>query len=218
MQSEVLSSIRRLSDDELVARVRHLVAGERGGMVQVVAHLAELDTRDVHYRLGHGSLFAYCRDVLGFSEQEAYNRICVARAARRFPVVLQMLEDGTINLTTARLLVPHLTPENHISVLESARGKSKAQVEELAAALWPRPDVPSLVRKLPVPRPIVTPGSPPARIRAGPRPRWPPRLRAWSPTRRTPRRFPRWSPIEAQRRRAPPRLPSRKHPRRVPPK
>ena len=107
-------------------------------MVQVVAHLAELDTRDVHYRLGHGSLFAYCRDVLGFSEQEAYNRICVARAARRFPVVLQRLEDGTINLTTARLLAPHLTPDNHMGVLEKARGKSKAQVEELAAALWPR--------------------------------------------------------------------------------
>ena len=148
MQSDFLASLRRLSDDELVTRVKDLVCSERVGMVEVVAHLAELDTRDVHFRAGHGSLFAYCRDVLGLSEQEAYNRITVARAARRYPVVLQMLEDGSLNLTAARLLVPHLTPDNHVGVLEKARWKTKAQVEELAAALWPRPDVPSFVRKL----------------------------------------------------------------------
>ncbi len=116
MQSDFLASLRRLSDDELVTRVKDLVCSERVGMVEVVAHLAELDTRDVHFRAGHGSLFAYCRDVLGLSEQEAYNRITVARAARRYPVVLQMLEDGSLNLTAARLLVPHLTPDNHVGV------------------------------------------------------------------------------------------------------
>jgi hypothetical protein len=155
MQSDILQSLRRLSDDELVTRVKDLVCSERARMVEVVAHIAELDTRDVHFRAGHGSLFAYCRDVLGLSEQEAYNRITVARAARRYPVVLQMLEDGSLNLTAARLLVPHLTADNHVGVLEKARWKTKAQVEELAAALWPRPDVPSFVRKLPPPRAAV---------------------------------------------------------------
>jgi hypothetical protein len=38
-------------------------------------------------------------------------------------------------------------------VLERARGKSKAQVEELAAELWPRPDAPTFVRRLPPPMP-----------------------------------------------------------------
>jgi len=151
MQSDLLASLRRLSDDELVARVKELVAAERGGVTLMVAHIAELDTRDVHLRAGHGSLYAYCRDVLALSEQEAYNRISVGRAARRFPVLLQMLEDGSLNLPAARLLAPHLTPDNHLSVLERARGRTKAQIEELAAALWPRPDAPSFVRKLPVP-------------------------------------------------------------------
>src|SRR4029453_14791379 len=159
MQSDLLASLRRRSDDELVTRVKDLVCSERARMVEVVTHLAELDTRDVHFRAGHGSLFAYCRDVLGLSEQEAYNRITVARAARRYPVLLQVLEDGSLNLTAARLLVPHLTPDNHVGVLERARWKTKAQVEELAAALWPRPDVPSFVRKLPPPRPAVDPHS-----------------------------------------------------------
>ena len=153
MQPDLLASLRRLSDAELVARVQDLAAGERGATVLLVAHLAELDTRDVHFRAGHGSLFAYCRDVLALSEQEAYNRIAVGRAARRFPVILDLLESGAVSLTTVRLLAAHLTPANHRGVLESARGKTKLQVEEIAAALWPRPDVPSLVRKLPAAKP-----------------------------------------------------------------
>jgi hypothetical protein len=152
MQVDLLASLRRLSDTELVARVKDLAARERGAMVLLVAHLAELDTRDVHLRAGHGSLFAYCREVLALSEQEAYNRIAVARSARRFPVVLEMLEAGAVSLTTVKLLGPRLTSENHLAALESARGKSKLQVEEIAARMWSRPDAPSFVRKLPAPR------------------------------------------------------------------
>jgi hypothetical protein len=151
MAADLLASLRRLSDSDLVARLRELAGRERGEVVLLIAHLAELDTRDFHLRAGHGSLFAYCRDALALSEQEAYSRIAAARAARRFPVVLEMLEAGVLNVTTVRLLAPRLTPENHRAALESARGKSKLQVEELAARLWPRPDVPSVVRKLPPP-------------------------------------------------------------------
>lgn len=128
---------------------------ERDTTAQVVAHLAELDTRDVHLREGYGSLFAYCRDALGLSEGEAYNRIEVARAARRFPVILKMLASGAVHLTTVRLLAPHLTEDNHREVLESARGRRKAEVETIVARLAPRPDVPTSVRKLPPPRPEV---------------------------------------------------------------
>jgi hypothetical protein len=156
---DVLASLRRLSDAELEARVRDLAARERGATALLVAHLAELDTREVHFRAGHGSLFAYCREILGLAEQEAYNRIAVARSARRFPVILELLENGALSLTTARILGPHLTPVNHASVLEKARGKSKAQVEELAAALWPRPDAPTFVRKLPSAASRAVPGA-----------------------------------------------------------
>lgn len=156
MQSDFLASLRRLSDVDLVARIQDTAARERGATTVLVGHLSELDTRDTHLRAGHGSLFAYCRSVLALSEHEAYNRVAAARTARRFPAVLGMLESGAVNLTTVKLLAPHLTPENHRDVLESARGKSKLQVEEIAARLWPRRDVPSFVRKLPAPRPVET--------------------------------------------------------------
>jgi hypothetical protein len=149
MQNDILTSLTRLSDSELVARVKGLVARERDATAQLVAHLAELDTRDVYLREGYGSLHVYCRDALGLSEGETYNRIEVARAARRFPIILDMLAAGTVTLTAVRLLAPRLTPANHRDVLESARGKKKSEIEKILARLAPRPDVPASVRKLP---------------------------------------------------------------------
>lgn len=157
---DLLSSLRRLTDAELVARVEALATRERGTTAMLVAHLAELDTRDVYLRAGYSSLFAYCREALSLSEHEAFNRIEVARAARRFPAILELLAAGTVNLTTVRLLAPHLTPENHRSVLESARGKKRAEVEEIVARLAPFPEAPSFVRKLPAPRPAYPPPLP----------------------------------------------------------
>lgn len=157
----LLACLRRLSDADLVARVKSLAARERGVTALLVAHLAELDTRDVHLRAGFSSLFSYCREVLALSEHEAYNRIEVARTARRFPLVLELLAAGSVNLTTVRLLGPHLTPENYLSVLESAHGKRKAEVEEMVARLSPRPDVPASVRRLPKPKPELTPAEKP---------------------------------------------------------
>jgi hypothetical protein len=149
MQNDILTSLTRLSDAELVARVKSLVARERDATAHLVAHLAELDTRDVYLREGYDSLYAYCRDALGLSEGETYNRIEVARAARRFPIILEMLAAGAVNLTAARLLAPHLTPANHREVLDSARGKKKSEIEEIVARLSLRPDVPASVRRLP---------------------------------------------------------------------
>ena len=162
---DVLASLRRLSDSELIARVKRLAARERRASALLVAHLAELGTRDVHLRAGFSSLFVYCRDALAFSEHEAYNRVEVARAARRFPVILELLAAGSVNLTTVRLLGPHLTPENHDRVLESARGKRKAEVEEIVARLAPFPEVPAFIRKLPAAKPALPP--PDARGPAG---------------------------------------------------
>jgi hypothetical protein len=67
-------------------------------------------------------------------------------------VILEMLAEGAVSLTNARLLAPHLTPENHRSVLASARGKRKFDIEEIVARLAPRPEVATSVRKLPTAR------------------------------------------------------------------
>src|SRR5262245_44499239 len=107
-----LSTPTRLSDAELLGRVALLARHERDATVELVGHLAELDVRKLHLAEGYGSLFTYCTKALRLSEHAAYNRIEAARLCRRFPEVLDLLAEGVLNLTTARLLSPHLRSDN----------------------------------------------------------------------------------------------------------
>src|SRR5688500_8595524 len=87
--------------------------------------------------------------ALHLAEGSAYNRLEAARTARRFPILLDALEEGSLTLTVVRLLAPHLTDDNHRDVLAAARHKSKREVEVLVASQHPKPDAPAVIRRLP---------------------------------------------------------------------
>lgn len=141
-----------LNDIQLIADVKCLAEHERMATAQLVASLAELDARKLYLGEGCSSLFTYCTQVLHLSEHAAYGRIEAARAARRFPFILELLESGAVTLTAVGLLSPHLTPENHCELLRSARHKTKRDVETIVAGLRPQPAVPATIRKLPSPQ------------------------------------------------------------------
>jgi hypothetical protein len=126
-----------LSDDDLVERVKDLVACERRASVALIRSLMEFDARRLYLREGCSSLFTYCTQVLHLSEGSAYNRIETARAARRYPRVLEALDSGDVTLTAVRLLAPHLTAANHEEMLRAARHMSRQQIQELIAAVNP---------------------------------------------------------------------------------
>ena len=79
----------------------------------------------------------------------AWNRAATASAVRRYPVILDSLADGSLNVTTVRVLRPVLTAENHLAVLTEAQHRSRREVEIIVARINPKPDVPSTIRKLP---------------------------------------------------------------------
>lgn len=141
----------RLADDELLVELGRLAAAERLATVRVVAALAEVDARRLYLGQSCSSLFVYCTRVLHFSEHAAYGRIEAARAARRFPILLDLLERGDLTLTNVCLLAPHLNGVDINDVLARARHRSKREVEQIVAALRPRPDAASAIRKLPTP-------------------------------------------------------------------
>lgn len=151
MKTNMLSLAGRLSNHELVARVKLLAHKEREATAALIAHLAVLDERGLYLDEGCSSMFTYCMEVLRLSEHAAYCRIEAARAARKYPVILELLGDGAVNLTTVGLLARHLTPQNHTELLGVAKHKSKRQVEVLVAERRPQPSVPSSIRKLPAP-------------------------------------------------------------------
>jgi len=150
MKLDILASAAALSDAELLSRLDRLAEAGRDACVLLVGHLAELDRRKAYLAEGWGTLFSYCTGALRLSEHAAYTRMEGAKAARRFPVVLDHLASGSVNLTTLRLVAPFLTEENHAAVLAEAAGKSKRETEALVARLAPLPDVPAFLRKLPV--------------------------------------------------------------------
>jgi hypothetical protein len=141
--------LEHLEDRSLLEAAMRLAGEERRATTALLRALMEIDARRLYLGEGYASMFSYCTRVLHLAEGAAYNRIEATRAARRYPVVLDLLEQSAITLTTVRLLAPLLTPENHVTVLASARHRSKREVEELAASLKPKPDAPAVVRKLP---------------------------------------------------------------------
>jgi len=128
-------------------------------------------------------MFAYCVQELHLSEDEAYKRIRVARAARRFPAIFDALAEGRLQLTAVVMLAPHLAPENADELLAAAAHQSKAEMEQLLAQRFPGPDVTARVEALLpapdigqlVPEPVEShrPGEPPVAPSqvAAPRPR-----------------------------------------------
>src|SRR5712671_1653582 len=144
--------VESLGSSELRSATRELVRSSHVVEAELLVHLGEIDERKLYLDWSFSSMFAFCIGELGFSEDVACNRINVARAARRMPVILEVVRSGQVHLAGIRALAPHLTSENQEEVLAEAAGKSKREIEELVARLAPQPAVPTVIRKLPEPR------------------------------------------------------------------
>jgi len=167
--------LQSISNRDLLSATRDLARRASAVEADLVLHLGELDARKLYRDHACPSMFSFCLRELGFSEDAAYRRIVVARAARRFPVLIDSLRSGRVHLAGLRLLVPHLTAENVDDLVAQATRKSKRAIEHLLARLFPKPAVPATFRKLPArqsdaapPTPCVAPdalgSSPPAAI------------------------------------------------------
>ncbi len=128
--------------DELVKKSRHIES-------DLVAHIGEIDDRELYVGKGSASMFSYSTAVLHLPEAVTYLRIRVARASRKHPMLLEMLGDGRLSLSAIARLAPHLTEANRETILKRAVHKSKRQIQELIAEIFPKPGVPGKVRKLP---------------------------------------------------------------------
>ena len=99
--------------------------------------------RESFYRGENGSLAGNRAEYLQLSP------VPVASALSR----MKRIARGELHLTAVCLLAPKLTQDNHEELATQATHKSKRAIEKLLAERFPKPDVPSGVRKLPSPRP-----------------------------------------------------------------
>lgn len=131
-------SLTHLSDERLVLDTKRLIARDRATTASLIAHLAEIDRRKLYLPAGFASMFEYCVEELGMSEDQACNRIEVARKAREFPVLLAAIEDGRLSQSAIRELAPHLTAENASELIGQASRLRRHQLRLLLAQRLPQ--------------------------------------------------------------------------------
>jgi hypothetical protein len=142
-------SLTHVPDPALLRELRALVAQDRATTAALLAHLAEVDARRLYAPAGHPSMFAWCVEELHLSEEAACRRIRAARTARQFPAAYGLLAEGRLHLTALVLLAPYLTQENTDELFAAATHQSKAQIEQLLAERFPRPDLQARVDVFP---------------------------------------------------------------------
>ena len=138
MNRAVSYELSTLSDNLLVTTLISLSKEETKATAQLLLHLAELDRRKLYRQLGYPSLFTYCVQKLKYSESAAKRRITASRCMTKFPEVYQMFLSREVSLTTIAIFEPIITPENKDLVLSQVKGKSRTEVEWLAARYNPR--------------------------------------------------------------------------------
>lgn len=133
------------SDEELIARLGELVAGERETLAEVLCHIAEIDARRLYLHYGCSSMFAYATAVLGLSEAAAYHRIGAARVARRHPEIFDDVAAGRLHVSGICVLASHLGDIGGEALLDAARGRTTREIRELCAAARPERQVPDSI-------------------------------------------------------------------------
>src|SRR6187549_2818991 len=142
------AGLAHLSDRELLAKTRQLVGRSNQVFAALLAHLAEVEARGLHRTRACCSLYTYCIYELRFSEDAAARRAGAAKLVKRFPIVIEAIANGELHLTGLLMLGPHLTPENHVEVLNRAKFRTKKELAKLVRELHPLPLVPDSIEPL----------------------------------------------------------------------
>ena len=138
-------ALTHLDDHVLLRDLVVHVTRNCAATADLLAHLAEVDSRKLYLPAAHPSMHSYCVQVLGLSEDAANKRIRVARKAREFPAIFTAVAEGQLHLSGAVLVVAHLTPDNVDELLAAVARKTKSEVEVILARRFPRQDMPSRV-------------------------------------------------------------------------
>ena len=127
-----LTCTSTLTSEQLKVEIIAVLSQERALHARFLELLAEVDRRKIYAALGFGSLFRYCTEYLGLSEQQAYLRISAARAGKAHPRVFEMIADGTTNMSALRVVATDLERvEDPGPILDEIAGKTKREVIEL---------------------------------------------------------------------------------------
>ncbi len=144
------TTLKNLSDKELVTRLHQLVGKEKSITLEILPHLIEVGRRIRYLQKGYGSLFDYCKGELGYSDASAWRRVNATESLRKFPEAYALLESGRVNLCTLGKISKVITRE----LLREICDKSQAEVHLILAVHNPKKAIRDQMRPVTVFRPV----------------------------------------------------------------
>ncbi len=151
--------LKKVSDKDLLSSVERLVSREREVLMDILHHLREIERRRLYSDLRQPSLFAYCVNVLKYSNAQADRRIKAMRLIKELPQIEKKISNGDLSLTNVakakeffRLEEKNiaLTPDQKLEVLQGLENKSTREAERilLAQSSSPAPEVKEGIRQV----------------------------------------------------------------------
>ena len=111
-------------------RALEISARYKKAEIELIGILEQVENHKVYLHHGRSSLFQYGVIDLQLSESVAYNLITVMRKTREVPELRTEIQQGNINLSNARRIVPILTNENQSEWLQKAATLTQKQLEK----------------------------------------------------------------------------------------
>ncbi len=94
-------NLSKITDSELLKSLKDLVEKERSVLTEILRYLKEVEMRRLFLARGYPSLFAFCREALGYSEGEAHVRIQAMRLIAALPQTENHISERRLSLTVA---------------------------------------------------------------------------------------------------------------------
>ena len=137
----MFTKIQKYSDQELIQNLNLCALNEKKYLALFIAYLAEVRKRELHFKLGYKSLMEYCQEVLKLDQGQVWVRSQTAGMALDYPLVLELIAQGELTLTSASLIAPVINQDNADEIFERCRGKSKREVEEVLVCYQPKAEL-----------------------------------------------------------------------------
>ncbi len=115
----------------LLQNTEILVKNEKEFTVKIVKNLCKIDSYKLYVELGYNSLFAYCREHLKYSDQEAAIRVNAVRLIKSSKLAEVKMEKSELSLTVAADLFINMKKYNENNSTKLSPEQKNSLVEQV---------------------------------------------------------------------------------------
>ncbi len=127
-ERQMNTEVKVLSQEELLAGAKALVAEERKVTLRLIEYLKEIENRLLYLELGFPNMWKFCVLFLGLSEGTTQRRLDAMRLSKKVPEVTNDLETGKLTFSVVSQLQGFFRNEERIG--NQRTGSEKKEIVE----------------------------------------------------------------------------------------